>query len=49
MGTMSLGRAMHARVITIEGPRHLVRELSGWGGVTSFASVPPAKRTAAPA
>jgi DNA-binding HxlR family transcriptional regulator len=42
MGRISLGSAMHARRITIEGPRHLVREVSKWGGVTPFAGVAPA-------
>ena len=39
MGTVSLGQAMHARVITVDGPRHLVRDLARWGGVTPSASV----------
>jgi DNA-binding HxlR family transcriptional regulator len=42
MGRLSLGQAMHARVITVEGPRHLVREFSKWGGISHFASVAPA-------
>jgi DNA-binding HxlR family transcriptional regulator len=37
MGQLSLGQAMHAGVITLDGPRHLVREFSAWGGVTPFA------------
>jgi DNA-binding HxlR family transcriptional regulator len=42
MGRVSLGAAMRARRITIDGPRHLVREVSKWGGVTPFAGVEPA-------
>ena len=38
MGDVSLGQAMHARTIAIEGPRQLVREFSRWGDVTPFAS-----------
>ena len=41
MGRMSLGQAMKARRIEIEGPRHLVREFSTWGGQSPFASVAP--------
>jgi DNA-binding HxlR family transcriptional regulator len=48
MGTMSLGQAMHARVITVDGPRRLVRDLSRWGGVTPFATIPAARPTAGP-
>jgi hypothetical protein len=47
MGRLSLGQALHARVITIEGPRRLVREFGKWGGMTPFASVAPASATAA--
>lgn len=43
MGRVSLGNAMQARLITIEGPRRLVREFSRWGGPTPFASVTPAR------
>ena len=43
MGRISLGSAMRARRITIEGPLHLVRELSKWGGVTPFATIAPAR------
>jgi hypothetical protein len=39
MGDISLGQAIHARVITIDGPPDLVRDLSRWGGVTPFATV----------
>jgi DNA-binding HxlR family transcriptional regulator len=38
MGRLTLGQAMHARVITMTGPRQLVREFSRWGGVTPFAA-----------
>jgi DNA-binding HxlR family transcriptional regulator len=41
MGRLSLGQAMHAGVIAIEGPRRLIREFSTWGGVSHFASVEP--------
>jgi DNA-binding HxlR family transcriptional regulator len=47
MGQLSLGQAMHARVITLEGPRRLIREFGKWGGMTPFASVAPARPTAA--
>jgi DNA-binding HxlR family transcriptional regulator len=43
MGYLSLGQAMHARLLTIEGPRHLVREFSHWGGITPFAAIEPAR------
>lgn len=43
MGKLSLGQAMHAGVMTVEGPRRLVRELSRWGGVTPFATVAPGR------
>lgn len=42
MGRLSLGQAMHWGVISVEGPRRLVRALSSWGGVTPFADVRPA-------
>lgn len=41
MGRLPLGQAMHARLITIEGSRQLIREFSKWGGVSHFASVEP--------
>lgn len=41
MGRLSLGQAMHSRRIAIEGPRHLVREFSTWGGQNPFATVEP--------
>lgn len=41
MGRLSLGQAMHSGRIAVEGPRHLVRELSGWGGQSPFATVEP--------
>lgn len=43
MGRITLGRAMRSGRIEIEGPSRLVREFSKWGGLTPFASVPPAK------
>lgn len=46
MGRVSLGQAMHARLITIEGPRPLVREFGRWGGMTPFASIAPARSQA---
>jgi DNA-binding HxlR family transcriptional regulator len=42
MGRISLGDAMHARLIALEGPSRLVRDFSRWGGTTPFASVAPA-------
>jgi DNA-binding HxlR family transcriptional regulator len=39
MGTISLGQALHERLITVDGPRQLVHDLSGWGGVTPFATI----------
>jgi hypothetical protein len=42
MGELPLGRAMRAGKIEIEGPRDLVREFAGWGGVSPFAAVQPA-------
>jgi DNA-binding HxlR family transcriptional regulator len=49
MGTMSLAHAMHARTIEVTGPRHLIRDLSRWGGVSPFATVPSARRAVASA
>jgi DNA-binding HxlR family transcriptional regulator len=37
MGDTSLGQAMHARKIQIEGPTHLVRAFGTWGGQSGFA------------
>ncbi len=49
MGRVSLGSAMRGRRITVDGPRHLVREFAKWGGLTPFASVAPARvRRSAP-
>jgi DNA-binding HxlR family transcriptional regulator len=42
-GTMSLGQAIHARVITIDGPSRLIRDLTHWGGVTPFPTAPSAR------
>jgi DNA-binding HxlR family transcriptional regulator len=39
MGRLSLGQAMHARVITVEGPQRLVREFSKWAGIGQFAAI----------
>jgi hypothetical protein len=36
MGKLSLGQAMHAGVIALEGPRHLVREFATWGGLHPY-------------
>jgi DNA-binding HxlR family transcriptional regulator len=41
MGEVSLGQAMHAHAISVQGPRHLVREMSEWGGQSMFAAVKP--------
>jgi DNA-binding HxlR family transcriptional regulator len=49
MGTMSLAHAMHARTIEVTGPRHLIRDLSRWGGVSPFATVPSARPAVASA
>ena len=43
MGRVSLGSAMRSRVITIDGPRHLVREFSKLEGLGRFAAVTPAR------
>ncbi len=43
MGRVSLGDAMHARLITLDGPRRVVTQFSRWGGPTPFASVAPAQ------
>lgn len=42
MGHISLGDAMHARLISLDGPRRLIREFARWGGTTPFATVTPA-------
>ena len=44
MGEISLGQAMRAGSIRVDGPRHLVSEFSNWGGVTPFASVSKGSR-----
>ncbi len=46
MGRMSLGQAMKARRIEIEGPRHLVREFGTWGGQSPFAPIEPVNHPA---
>lgn len=43
MGKISLGQALRANVMEIEGSRALVREFASWGGHSSFASVKPAR------
>lgn len=39
MGSLPLGQAMRQKLITIEGPRELVRAFSGWGGLSPFKDV----------
>ena len=46
MGRVSLGAAMHDRVMAVDGPPHLVRALASLG-ISKFASVEPATSTAA--
>src|SRR5437899_10185072 len=41
MGSLPLGQAMRQRLITIEGPRELVRAFSGWGGLSPFKDEQP--------
>jgi DNA-binding HxlR family transcriptional regulator len=41
MGRISLGRAMHEGLISVQGPSHLVQALSGLG-LSRFADVQPA-------
>ncbi|HEX2087713.1 MAG TPA: helix-turn-helix domain-containing protein [Solirubrobacteraceae bacterium] len=43
MGRLALGQAMHAGLITVAGPRSLVREFARWGGTTPFANVAAAR------
>jgi DNA-binding HxlR family transcriptional regulator len=47
MGHVSLGSAMRANRISIDGPRDLVRGFTKWAGVTPFAGVAPAPKLAA--
>jgi DNA-binding HxlR family transcriptional regulator len=42
MGRISLGQAMHAGLIAVQGPRELVQTLSGLG-LSRFADVQPAR------
>lgn len=41
MGQLTLGQAIHARVLTVSGSRELVRTLAGWGGLSHFAHIRP--------
>jgi DNA-binding HxlR family transcriptional regulator len=41
MGRISLGHAMRARLMTIDGPRELVRQFSKWGGLGPFGNIRP--------
>jgi hypothetical protein len=43
MGKTSLGQALRAGTIRVEGPRAVVREFAGWGGHSAFAHVKPAR------
>ena len=43
MGKITLGHAMRAGLIQIEGRRTLVREFASWGGHSPFADVKPAR------
>jgi DNA-binding HxlR family transcriptional regulator len=40
LGRISLGQAMKSRRLSVTGPRHLIRELSGWG-MRGLADFPP--------
>jgi DNA-binding HxlR family transcriptional regulator len=46
MGRTSLGHALHAGTISVDGPRAAVRMLAGWGGRGPFAQVEPARTRA---
>jgi hypothetical protein len=46
-GKISLGGAMRAGLMQVEGRRHAVREVASWGGRSAFAHVKPAPRRAA--
>jgi hypothetical protein len=46
MGRTSLGHALHAGTIRVDGPQAAVRMLAGWGGQGPFAHVEPARRRA---
>ena len=40
-GGIGLGQAMHAGRIRVEGPRHLIRLLAGWGGMGTMGDPVP--------
>jgi DNA-binding HxlR family transcriptional regulator len=42
-GKISLGGAIHAGTMQVQGPRPAVRELASWGGRSAFAHVRPAR------
>jgi DNA-binding HxlR family transcriptional regulator len=44
LGRTSLGHAMHAGTIRVDGPRAAISVLAGWGGAGPFAHVEPARR-----
>jgi DNA-binding HxlR family transcriptional regulator len=44
LGRTSLGHAMHAGTIRVDGPRAAIRVLAQWGGLGPFAGVEPAAR-----
>jgi DNA-binding HxlR family transcriptional regulator len=45
MGRLTLGQAMHHGVITVHGPRPLIRALATrWAGLSKFANVAPVVR-----
>ena len=43
LGRFSLGQALHAGVMEVDGRRPAVRELASWGGLSPYASVKPAR------
>jgi DNA-binding HxlR family transcriptional regulator len=49
MGRISLGNAMQAGVITIDGPRALIRQFSRLDGLGRFSVIPPAYDSLVPA
>ena len=49
MGRTSLGHAMHAGTIRVDGPRAAIGVLARWGGVGPFARIEPATRRTATA
>jgi hypothetical protein len=46
MGRISLGDALHQRLMRVDGPPHLVRALATLG-ISKFGEVEPATSTAA--